>query len=199
MHRAPAHRKVFQAIHVERKRLEAPDVIAEWVAAQNRVTDAYLESIPGRERLKQRMTELYNYERVGVPVKKGRRYFYQRNTGLQNQSPLYVQEGLAGERRIEHRVDLQRTARGPHRGRMLRDGNFALEVTIFETGVPPQFRAYLFEDGKPVPPGGAKVTVELHRLGGRVLTLAIDLAACLEIGLSALRQRRLPCSVPCRR
>ncbi len=40
---------------------------------------------------------------------------------------------------------------------------------------------------------------ERHRLGGRVLTLAIDLAACLEIGLSALRQRRLPCSVPCRR
>jgi prolyl oligopeptidase len=74
--------------------------VAEWVAAQNRVTDAYLDSIPGRERLKQRMTELYNYERVGVPVKKGSRYFYQRNSGLQNQSPLYVRDSLNGPKRL---------------------------------------------------------------------------------------------------
>jgi cobalt-zinc-cadmium efflux system membrane fusion protein len=44
--------------------------------------------------------------------------------------------------------------RGPHRGRMLRDGNFALELSIFETGVPPQFRAYLFDHEKPVPVEG---------------------------------------------
>jgi prolyl oligopeptidase len=74
--------------------------VAEWVAAQNRVTDAYLETLPGRDRLKQRMTELYNYERVGVPVKKGSRYFYQRNSGLQNQSPLFVRDSLNGPERL---------------------------------------------------------------------------------------------------
>ena len=40
--------------------------------------------------------------------------------------------------------------RGPHRGRMLRDGDFALEVTIFETGVPPQYRLYAYRDDKPL-------------------------------------------------
>jgi prolyl oligopeptidase len=74
--------------------------VAEWVAAQNRVTDAYLESVPGRDRLKQRMTELFNFERVGVPRKEGGRYFYQRNTGLQNQSPLYVRDSLNGPERL---------------------------------------------------------------------------------------------------
>jgi cobalt-zinc-cadmium efflux system membrane fusion protein len=73
-----------------------------------------------------------------------------------------------GEHGEHGEPDAKEFERGPHRGRMLRDGNFALELSIFETGVPPQFRAYLFDDGKPVPPGGAKVTVELHRLGSRV-------------------------------
>jgi prolyl oligopeptidase len=74
--------------------------VAEWVAAQNRVTDSYLESLPGRDRLKQRMTELYNFERVGIPRKEGGRYFYQRNTGLQNQSPLFVRDSLNGPERL---------------------------------------------------------------------------------------------------
>jgi len=42
--------------------------------------------------------------------------------------------------------------RGPHRGRMLRDGDFAIEVTIFETGVPPQFRLYAYRNDEPLPP-----------------------------------------------
>lgn len=57
--------------------------------------------------------------------------------------------------------------RGPHRGRMLRDGDFAAEVTIYETGVPPQFRVYLFEKGKPIDPASVKLTIQLDRLGGR--------------------------------
>src|SRR5687768_3625558 len=47
--------------------------VAAWVAEQNKVTDAFLDTLPGRDILKKRMTELYNYERVGVPVKKGSR------------------------------------------------------------------------------------------------------------------------------
>ena len=56
--------------------------------------------------------------------------------------------------------------RGPHRGRMLRDGDFALEVTIFETGVPPEFRLYAYQGDQPVPPASVDAQIELTRLGG---------------------------------
>ena len=58
--------------------------------------------------------------------------------------------------------------KGPHGGRLLSDGDFATEVTIFERGVPPEFRVFLYEKGKPIDPSAAKVTIELHRFGGRV-------------------------------
>ncbi len=58
--------------------------------------------------------------------------------------------------------------RGPHRGRMLRDGNFALEVSIFEDGVDPEFHVYTYLKDKPVDPRQVQLTVELARLGGRV-------------------------------
>ena len=74
--------------------------VAQWVAAENAVTDRYLESLPARDWFKKRIGELMNYERFGIPVKRGTRYFYTGNTGLQNQSPLYVQEGLQGARRL---------------------------------------------------------------------------------------------------
>jgi cobalt-zinc-cadmium efflux system membrane fusion protein len=57
---------------------------------------------------------------------------------------------------------------GPHGGRLLADGDFQAEVTIFETGVPPHFRIYLYEQDKPLNPALAEVSVELHRLGGKV-------------------------------
>lgn len=60
--------------------------------------------------------------------------------------------------------------RGPHNGRMLRDGDFALEVTIFETGVPPQFRLYAYDNGKPLAPETVPARIELHRLDGQVDT-----------------------------
>ncbi len=74
--------------------------VAEWVAAQNALTERYLDTLPARDWFKQRIGELMDYERFGIPVKRGTRYFYTGNTGLQNQSPLYVQEGLEGSRRL---------------------------------------------------------------------------------------------------
>jgi len=74
--------------------------VAAWVAEQNRVTDAFLDGLPLRASFKNRMTELYNYERFGTPVEKGGRYFYQKNDGLQNQSPLYVRDSVDGAPRL---------------------------------------------------------------------------------------------------
>ena len=58
--------------------------------------------------------------------------------------------------------------KGPHGGRLLTDGAFALEITIFERGVPPEFRVYPTLDGKPLAPGAVSLNIELHRLGGVV-------------------------------
>jgi membrane fusion protein, heavy metal efflux system len=58
--------------------------------------------------------------------------------------------------------------KGPHRGKMLRDGDFAVEMTVFEDGVPPQFRVWPTRDGKPVDPKTVKLTVTLKRLDGQV-------------------------------
>lgn len=73
--------------------LDSADV-ASWVAAENQVTFAYLASLPRRERFNKRITELWNYPKVSIPVREGGRYFYQKNSGLQRQSPLYVRESL---------------------------------------------------------------------------------------------------------
>ena len=73
--------------------------VAEWVAAQNRVTADVLAKLPGRDALKARMTQLIDYERTGVPVTRGGRLFFTRNSGLQNQAVLYVQEA-DGARRV---------------------------------------------------------------------------------------------------
>ncbi len=74
--------------------------VADWVERQNAVTDAYLAKLPARDWFKERIGELYDYERFSTPVKRGNRYFYQHNSGLQNQNPLYVREGLDGEPRL---------------------------------------------------------------------------------------------------
>ncbi|MEL6880974.1 MAG: S9 family peptidase, partial [Cyanobacteria bacterium J06607_10] len=72
--------------------LEDPNTAAtaEWVKAQNKVTFGYLNALPRREQLNTRLTELWNYERYGIPFKKGDRYFYYKNDGLQNQAVLYT-------------------------------------------------------------------------------------------------------------
>ena len=77
------------------------DVDAEetkrWIEAENKITFAYLESIPEREFLRERLTQLWNYERYGVPSKEGDLYVYSKNDGLQNQSVIYMQASLDGE------------------------------------------------------------------------------------------------------
>ena len=76
--------------------LEDPDSAESksWVEAQNKVTFSYLEGIPQRAALKERLTKLWNFERYGTPEQRGGRYFYTRNDGLQNQSVLYVADSL---------------------------------------------------------------------------------------------------------
>lgn len=68
----------------------------------------------------------------------------------------------------QHMAAGEELERGPHGGRLLEHGEFALELAIFEMGVPPEYRVWLFEDGKQLPPSNATVEVELIRLGGRV-------------------------------
>jgi cobalt-zinc-cadmium efflux system membrane fusion protein len=62
--------------------------------------------------------------------------------------------------------------RGPHRGRWLEDGDFALELTIFEDGVPPEFRAFVYQGGEPRDPAGVALEVTLTRLGDRTDRIA---------------------------
>jgi prolyl oligopeptidase len=65
-----------------------------WVEAENKVTFAFLEAIPERRTIEKRLTELWDYERYGLPSKEGPRYVYSRNSGLQNQAVLYRAAGL---------------------------------------------------------------------------------------------------------
>ncbi len=73
---------------------------AAWVKAQNEVTRAYLDAIPAREGLVERLTELWNYERYGLPVRRGDHFFFTHNDGLQNQSILYRVTDLEDRREV---------------------------------------------------------------------------------------------------
>jgi prolyl oligopeptidase len=68
--------------------------VAQWVAEQNKVTFGYLESIPERETIRKRLTQLWNFEKYSSPFKEGGRYYYTKNDGLQNQDVLYVMDNL---------------------------------------------------------------------------------------------------------
>ncbi|MEO2021352.1 MAG: prolyl oligopeptidase family serine peptidase [Pirellulaceae bacterium] len=72
----------------------------DWVKAQNQLTFSYLEQIPARPEIRERLTELWNYERFGLPARRGDYYFFTRNNGLQNQSVLHVAETLDGPARV---------------------------------------------------------------------------------------------------
>jgi prolyl oligopeptidase len=82
--------------------LEDPDSAPTraWIEAENKLTFAYLEQIPSREKIRARLKELLNYERFSVPEKRGARYFYSRNSGLQNQGVLYWLPALDAEPQV---------------------------------------------------------------------------------------------------
>ena len=78
---------------------ESPETQA-WIKAENRLTFGYLDAIPARDRLVDRMTKLFNFERYGIPFEEGGKYFYTHNDGLQNQSVLFVADSLKDEPRV---------------------------------------------------------------------------------------------------
>ena len=102
--------------------LENPDAPESraWIEAQNQLTSGYLEKLPSREPLKRRLTELWNFERYGVPSREGKRYVYSRNDGLQSQSVLYVADSLEAPPRVLIDPNALST-----------DGTVALSGTVF--------------------------------------------------------------------
>lgn len=74
--------------------------VAAWVEAQNKITFDFLKSIPQRAAIQKRMTELWNYEKIGTPFKIGGRYYQTRNDGLQNQNVLMMLETLESEPKV---------------------------------------------------------------------------------------------------
>jgi prolyl oligopeptidase len=75
---------------------DSPETLA-WVTQQNKLTSSFLAAVAAREKIKTRLTNLLNYPRYSSPGKKGDRYFFWKNDGLQNQSVLYMQQTLQSE------------------------------------------------------------------------------------------------------
>src|SRR3954452_5213526 len=73
--------------------LNAPEV-AQWVKAENALTERYLATLPMRDRFRSRITELWNYPKVGLPFREAGKLFYTKNSGLQRQSPYYMRTSL---------------------------------------------------------------------------------------------------------
>jgi len=71
-----------------------------WVDAENELTQSYLAEVPTRAKMQKRLMELINFERYTAPARRGTRYFYSHNSGLQNQNVIYWQEGLEGEPKV---------------------------------------------------------------------------------------------------
>jgi len=72
----------------------------EWVSRQNIVTNGYFSQIPYRDKIKKRIEQVFNFEKYGTPFKKGGKYYFFKNDGLQNQSVLYVQENLDAQPQV---------------------------------------------------------------------------------------------------
>lgn len=79
------------------------ETLKNWVREQNKLTFGYLDTIPEREKIKERLTRLWNYERCGIPSRQADRYFIYKNNGLQNQSVLYTMKSLDAD--MEELID----------------------------------------------------------------------------------------------
>ncbi len=75
-------------------------VLKNWVAAENRFAFSYLDKIPVRPWIREHLTQLWNYEKVGVPFREAGKLFFSKNTGLQNQSVIYEQDSLTTKPRV---------------------------------------------------------------------------------------------------
>jgi len=71
--------------------------VKQWVKAENNATFGYLAKVPFREKIRKRLTDIYNYPRYSSPMRAGEYYFFTKNEGLQNQAVIYVQKGLEGQ------------------------------------------------------------------------------------------------------
>jgi len=82
--------------------LEDPDSEATraWIEAENKITNAFLDAIPQREAIRERLTQLWDYEKFSPPGQKGGKLFFTHNTGLQNQSVLFALDSIDGEPRL---------------------------------------------------------------------------------------------------
>lgn len=79
---------------------EADPDLATWIEAENKVTNDYLSQITFKQQILDRLTEVYNYEKRSMPSKKGDKYFFYKNNGLQNQYVLYIQDTPDSEARV---------------------------------------------------------------------------------------------------
>jgi len=77
----------------------SPETIA-WVDAENVITQEFIQSVPVRDGIEKRLTDIWNYPKYSLPYKHGDRYFFYKNDGLQNQSVLYVQETLTSDPKV---------------------------------------------------------------------------------------------------
>ncbi len=130
-----------------------------WVEAQNKVTEAYFAGIPERTRIKERLTRLWNYEKFGAPRKHGSYYVYGYNTGLQNQSVLYLTERLE---------DKGRVLLDPNS--LSKDGTVSLAGTVFS------------EDGKYMAYGLSKAGADVTTWKIREVATGQDLPDALPTG-----------------
>lgn len=94
------HVEIIHNIHVSdpyrwMEEIDSTDTI-KWIQEQNKLSYKFLEEIPERNLIRERMKELWNYEKYSVPIKRRNKYFFTKNDGLQNQPVLYYQEGLKG-------------------------------------------------------------------------------------------------------
>lgn len=129
----------------------------QWIEAQNRLTFAYLANIPQREGIRQRLRDLWNYERYTVPFREGGRYFFTRNDGLQNQNVLYVLDALDASPRT-----------------LLDPNELSADGTVALTGISPS------RDGRWVAYGLAEAGSDWNTWRVRDVTSGTDLPDVLE-------------------